>query len=115
MLFLAACTASDPWTGAPVPPPGVTAETWAVSLHGRLVGVEQRWRTGERAVRRRTLTVLADGETHEVRSAWAFTLLPDGRAGSWTWWEPGASGTGEGPAWVPDVTPPPASGVWPLL
>src|SRR6185503_8276781 len=99
--------------GAPAPPDGAVTETWTVSLRGRPLGVETRWRTADAAFRRRTLEVLADGVATEVRSAWQVDLAPDGRARGWSVRADGHTRGGLGPAWVPEVVPPPAPGTFP--
>ncbi len=112
------CT-SDPWQGAP-PRPATVQHTlhYAIEIEGRTVGHEERslGSDGDATVmvRRRTWSLVLDGQTRRVLGASRLTHR-DGLVGHYQRWSVDSARTWSGQAWMPDALPPPASGLRPVL
>ncbi|MCA9491343.1 MAG: hypothetical protein KC621_15535 [Myxococcales bacterium] len=110
--WLSVACSRDPWRGAGPAPSGPADETWTLSLHGHDVGVERVWTEGDRQVRRRSLTTIADGApaTHRLE----LRLEGTSPVRSFAVWA-GETVASDGPAWWSLAALPEVEGPLPLL
>lgn len=104
LLLLAACA-------DPVEPSGTP---YVLTFAGRPAGTEVRSRSGDRVLRTRTWVLALEGSTHRVETRTELTLQ-DGRAVAWTWTDGARERAWTGSGFVPEVVPPPASAVVPVV
>ena len=115
MLAVVACREPDRFAGTVALPAQVDdVRSSVLSLRGVPAGIEERTigRDADRTVivRRRSWSFVVDGDEQIVRTA-TRTEHDGHRVVSWT----DGARTWTGAAFVPDLFPPPSSGVWPVL